>query len=374
MLTKPKIHAKIHILKYYSKGRDMMRNCKLGITIALGCFLAAGQAKAFWPVFDFGEIPLGIITQIETAAENLSEMKAQISEMTENLRAIGDVRQTVAKFGKDLYNESGLDDLAETTATIVDKNFAANTVIQDKVIEAAKAVNDTHKTIINTVISQIEKETKIATKDISEYIKLAQNEKYIPLIEEDEEEIVDTDKEKKNLKNYFETIRKENLQLYVKLNDLFESSINVMNDGADLNHQALSALGEALKETDQKIDEIERKELQERTLNLLNKEQENSDFGIGLMENEQTKYSKLYQEKIVENLNNYQKMVQAYLEGNISAQELRDAGKNLKAEVDAINIFEDNSIFSQYNKENIDIQNSTNKLAEDVKRIGKDNS
>jgi len=46
----------------------------------------------------------------------------------------------------------------------------------------------------------------------------------------------------------------------------------------------------------------------------------------------------------------------------------------LKAEVDAINIFEDNSIFSQYNKENIDIQNSTNKLAEDVKRIGKDNS
>ena len=352
-----------------------MRNCKLSITIALSCFLAASPAKAFWPVFDFAEIPAGIITQVLTSAQNLSEMKSQISELTENLRAIGDTCQTISQFRKDLYMGDDTGDVASATGVAVDKTLATSIVVQDKVITAANGVNDAHKAIINKVVSQIEQEIKVAAAETS--IKLAQNDIYTPYIEENEEEIVDTNKEKENLQNFFAAVKKENQQLYVKMNDLFESSISVMNDSADLNHQALSTLEQAIEKSEQKVNENERKELQERTAALLNREQENSDLGISLMESVQNKYSKQYQEKIADNLSNYQKMVQAYLDGNVTAQELREAGTNLKAEVNAIDIFDDSNIFAQYNKENAEVHDSTSKLVEDVKRVwaeDKDNS
>lgn len=355
--------------KYYSKGRDIMRNCKLSITIALGCFLITNPAKAFFPVFDFAEMPAGVITQVLTSAQNLSEIKSQLAEMTENLRAIGDVRQTITQFSKSLYKGKG-SKTAEATMQAVEKAFAANTIAQDKAISAVNSINDAHKSIIDSMVSQIEQETKISSAETSNYIQLAQNDLSLPIVEEEEEETADINKEKENLQKYFDDVKKQNLDLYVKMNDLFESSISVMNESADLNHQAFLTLNNVIKDSGEEINATDRQQLEERTTALLNKDQENSDFGISLMEDIQANYSKQYHEKIADSINNYQKMVQAYIDGHITAQELKDAGNALKAGAEVASV--DGQIFAQYNQENGRVQAETSKLVADVKKAWAD--
>lgn len=358
------------MIKYYSKGRDIMRNCKLNITIALGCILIASPVKAFFPVCDYCELPTGVVPQITLAAQNLSEMKTQLSAMTENLRAIGDVRQTITAFSKDDTNEDDVVIAAVATRDAVDMAFANNIVVQDKVMEIAQVVNDTHKSIINAMVSQVEQEMKIASVSTPN-IEIAQNDMYIPVIEENEEEAVDVNEEKESVQKYFEKIKNENNQLYVKMNDLFESSISVMNESAELNQQALRQLKTVLKELPE-ITDGEKAQMQERTNDLIKKEQENSDLSISLMEDIQVNYSKQYQEKIAANLNNYQKMVQAYIEGNVTAKELREAGNTLKTEVNAVNIFADSNVFAQYNQESEKVKSSTTKLVEDINQWAKE--
>ena len=81
-------------------------------------------------------------------------------------------------------------------------------------------------------------------------------------------------------------------------------------------------------------------------------------------------YNQEYQEKIADGINNYEKVVDGYVHGNISAAEVSAAGEKLKQDIATIDVMPDKSVLAEINRDEKTLRDNFSRLAEDIKKAG----
>jgi len=328
-------------------------------------FMKPAQALIY---LDLTEYPTGVIPQVTQAADALSNVKSQLSEMTNNLKAIGNVKQTIAQYGKDLYNK-GMQYAANNAVETINNTLETSVIAQDELNKTTDKVDSAQKVFAEVLVKQIESGMKLARNHFTESTQLAYNQNNFPLIEEEEEENIDIKQMQKGLIVVFENIKKESSQLSLELNDVYDEAISIMNRGADLNNKALAELLKKVDTSGNKLSEEQRVAIQTKLRDLISREQKISDTGIEIAEQNQTRYNKEYQEKMAEGINNYQNAVLAYTEGNITKEEVLKAGALFKNNVASIDVSSNKEQWLSYKQEITAVQKETAELAKEISRI-----
>ena len=139
-----------------------------------------------------------------------------------------------------------------------------------------------------------------------------------------------------------------------------------MNQTADMNHKSLAALEKFLKSA-KEADADKLADLRVRVNDLMQREQLLSDKSVQAVENNKNQHNKDYQENIADGINNYQKIVQAYMSGDISKEEVLNAGAKLKQAVASSKTA--TTVSDSYKKDIAAIQEETLALAKEVKSL-----
>ncbi len=372
ILTKLKKNVTIHIIEVLFYGRRKMSGCKQSIAMAFcGIMLLVKPASAFWPVFDFMEI-IPVTSQVSTAAEAFVQVKSQLMQLSETLKALAAKGGTIAQFSKKIKKHlSSVGDQASSTSDGVSQNLKTNDDVQDNLDQIADKINEGQQILIDQTV---------------DHVNNVLNHRFRPLIiktddddrgndqpqsieeEEEEEEVSEKQALKEDVLEVMKNIREDSAELTMQLNDAFEEVIAVMNKNAQENHQMLSDLNKSLRDL-ANVDLVKKQQLQDRLAALTIREQNVSNWGISIAEAERDKYNQESKSKIQEGLNNYQKVVLAYIDGHASKEDVSEAGNTLKKQAKSISVKPDAMVISKYKQEIAAVQEEISNITTEIKEL-----
>lgn len=330
--------------------------------------LSVRPACAFWPVFDMGEI-IQSVPQVKTGLETLANAKKQLSELKNGLSSIGINPQTIASFTPDL---SKINDVIASADT-VNINIENSVTGQDFALNSLDSVETLQKSATEDFINQIR-------NDISENKEYAETPSdkqpivlaslmYEEIIEEEEEEEIPEEEALKNeIWEKFAVIKAENEQLNIKINDVMDGVLAILNRSAQQNQEILANLKKAITNTE-KLSIEDKTAFKKRLAILMEKEQALSDQGVEIIEVKKNHYNQEYKNKIKDGLNNYEKAVVAYLKGNINKAEIDSIGQKLRENIRSINTKADSSVIQNYKEDATLVQKEIKNLKEDIEKL-----
>ena len=189
--------------------------------------------------------------------------------------------------------------------------------------------------------------------------------------EEEEEEIPDVVDEavKDELQAGFDAVKEESLKVAEQVNDAFDASIRSLNKTAQDSLKVFDRLEEVIAKT-KDISPADKKEFSARLIELKKEQQRVSDRALAVTEAAKDNYNQEYQEKIADGINNYEKVVDGYVLGNISAAEVSAAGEKLKQDIAAIDVMPDKSVLAEISRDEKTLRDNFSRLAEDIKKAG----
>ena len=134
----------------------MRRFNRLCAVVVCCAMLFSMPAKAFWPVFDFTEIA-PVISQVSTGIERVRNLKDQLLEMKNNLKAIGDKIKSFAQFAKDIADKvvnvaNQVREGIEEIAGYVEKGKE----LVDNVVDAGEQVTGAVEDVVDTSVDVTE--------------------------------------------------------------------------------------------------------------------------------------------------------------------------------------------------------------------------
>lgn len=324
-----------------------MTKTKQGLAVVLcGLWILCKPAYALYPVFDFGEV-IPVSSEVTTMAESLKNAKKQLMDIIDTKNAIG-FGKRMAVFQKALAK---IDTVTQSVKSATSVN---------KILDQQKSISSA---IHNTVNSQVLKQAKVVTTAVDQVQTAINDGKIKPEIEE-----VSKDEAKEYVSNMFSDINDENKRIATEINDTLDSTLNTFNNNAEKNHQTLTELSEIL-EQDENIEPEKKKELQNKLDNIIQKERALTDKGASIVEAEKDKYEGEYKTKVVDGINNYQKTVNAYIEGVISKDGVVEEGAQLKQAMENFEIKPDQTVLDSYQQEATDLGNEIDALAEEIKQL-----
>ena len=187
------------------------------------------------------------------------------------------------------------------------------------------------------------------------------------IIEEEEEEIIsDLDEDVKTL---FSNTKEDLDQLVIQMNDTFDEAIYKMNEGSKLSQKKLAELLDALRSlSEEDIDTKDKDELEKRLRDLIVRSQKVSDWGANIAESAKNRYNREYKAKILDGINNYQKVIEAYANNNATREDVEIEGNILKKSISEINVIPDTGIMISYKKEVREVMKEAENLSADIKQ------
>lgn len=311
-----------------------MNRCKLGTILACcGVFILCHTANAFL-VLDPGQL-IPVPKEISNGITKLGEIKSALTNLKENLSAIGDKVNSISEFNKDasLKNPENQCKMAAATNDSVIDNIKSIAVAQSGIADILKIAQSTKKDLADGIVLQTEELIKTASAENNEEIKA-------------------------NIAANFENIKELGSQLTENVNEAFDTALNTVNQNAQKSHEALTNLRKvAMFEENLNTDEKE----MWRSNDLNNREQAVSDEGINMIEVAHEQYNKEYKEKFADELNNYQKVVLAYADGNAGKEDVINAGEQFKLAVANINVDLNEEKRANYKENAAGLQNEVEK-------------
>jgi hypothetical protein len=277
----------------------------------------------------------------------MHDIASNVEDVSGNLEAV------LAKLEEEGYD-------VESIREIIEQGKDAN----DYVDKGEKGYNDVNKGINKGLDVLKGKKNKGKDGDKGQEGAPANNE---TVIEEEEEEIISEKND--DIEAVFNNTKEESSQLVIQLNDTFDEALNSMNKGAAISQEKLTELSEALRAlTEEDIDAKDKASLEKRLGELIEHSQKVSDWGVSIAENAKNKYNREYKDKILDGINNYQKVVQAYKKGNATKDDVTIAGATLKKSVSEVNAIPDKAIMVSYKREVGIVIEEARKLSEDIKK------
>ena len=306
----------------------MDRTKVLGI-VALSCAIViSSPAKAFWPVFDFGEVPV-IVSKVTTAFEALSENKEQLMKMNGALDAMGKSIDNIAQFGQDLRGlTEDIQDVVNNTVDGINENSGADIKVPESINNGLTITNDALGDGLEDIIdktqetlkpgedileegasgidnaqkgaNQVNEGMKKLEEKNEEEKKQSQTDEAIEE-EEEEEEIAEESRDiiKEEIIVRIDEFESESKKIIAQMNDVLDTGINTLNKSAQNTKKILDNLGKSIKETEQ-LNESDKEILIQRIEKLKMQHQNVSDKTIAIVENAKESYNQEYENKLID--------------------------------------------------------------------------
>ena len=304
----------------------MMKNQLSLILISFGLLIVSKPATAF-PVLDFGQV-IPLPQQVSNGIARLKEVKDSLTNLKQTLSEIGDEVKSISEFSKDISIDPS-------------KLKKAAKVSHNNVLENMEGI-----AVAQSGLSDILKMAQEAKQDLAEGI-VAQTEELLVASEENPQI-------KENLAANFESTKEIGVQLAENVNESFNTALNTLNKNAEKSYKSLVELNKVVK-NEKTFDATEINTLLARDLD--NRERAASDMGINIIEKAHAQYNKEYKENFADELNNYQKIVLAYANGNVNKEDVVNAGQQFKLAVANITTHLNDSDIANYQKEAQTIKN-----------------
>ena len=404
----------------------MMKSKSLIAVLFCCALFVCKPAKAFWPTFDFVEFP-GIVSQVSTSVEAFKNLKEQITELKNNLSAIGDKINGIAAFTKDISNK--VTKAANSISKIVDdvnKTLGTDINIGQGLKNAVDGVKDATNAISNAAVASTEyisgatskmeagttligKVENLGTKaesalnkqeakkedkkndtattttpststslDTISVKKLnpVNNRELLPsaqkllIEEEEEEEEVSPEEDQQRIdtiKENIELILSETNSLSVQLNDLMDISLNTVHKNFEYNQESLEKVKYIINRA-RDIDEKDKVALLKSLEEVKQKQENTSKRLVEMIEAVKDNYNQEYNSKVVNGYKNYEKVAIAYIKGDATQEEMKEAGANLRKSVASINVSPDSSVIQSIEKSIKTMQEDLIVLKDNVKK------
>ncbi len=188
--------------------------------------------------------------------------------------------------------------------------------------------------------------------------------------EEEEEEEISVEEENAKIEEVRESIKNALLnfkEIKTHFNDLLDLSISSIQQNSDENSKTLDNIVLV-------INRAENLENKEKTLfisevnSIKEKQIKLTDRLIGVVDGIKTNYNLAYKDKIEDGYKNYEKVAVAYIKGDISKEEFKNAGKKLKNEARLIDIVPDKMVIAEVDEKIKEIKNELVGLTNKIKQ------
>ena len=396
----------------------MMKSKSLIAVLFCCALFVCKPAKAFWPIFDFTEIA-PIYSQISTGFESLKNLKDQLIELKDNLSAFGNSISGIATFAKDISDKvSNAAEAVGKATSVVNKTLGTDIKIGRDVQKALEGVAGATTTISNTATasteyisgatSGIDKTTNVIddvddakTKIDDKFNKKDETpkeetttpsedkkeeeaktttpakkesvgdkiKKMLPKIigkktpieeEEEEEEVSEAEDQLRidSIKENIGLILSESEALSDQLNDLLDISINTLHKNSEENQKKLLEIEYVITRA-QNIEDKDKKDLLASLSKIKEQQEKTSTRLVEVIEAVKDNYNQEYNSKVVDGYKNYEKIAIAYVRGDATKKELKDAGINLKKTISSISVSPDKSVMNN-------IENTIKTMQEDL--------
>lgn len=344
------------------------------VVLFCGMLLFAETVYAQWPVFDFTEIT-PIIKYVKSGIDTVKDLKNQLNMKVGTLNAIGKEVNSFAKFAKGIkksFNsgKKSADNVLNSTKTGEGTTKKTTTDTSN----AASSTVDTQQEMVDDYVNQtqdiIGEHQDLKTPEKSSPFIMSENTigKNIVFEEEEEEEEVDAGAIEGEIKALQSATLAEHKQLAVELNDILDTQLTLLNKSAADNMNALTALDTAIQQQN-KISQDNKRKLQEKILQISERQMKTSDWAIRIVESVKENYNKEYNHAIKDGINNYTKVVVAYIRGDASRESMINAGEKLKKAVKLINVTPDAGVLDELYKETADVRSDVEKLVAEINEI-----
>lgn len=349
----------------------MKKSRHYNAVLCVSVLLFANAAYAQWPVFDFQEIiPIG--KDVKTGVDTVKDLKSQLGEMDKTLNAIGKESKTFASFSQDISATGGDDaqSAAENAQTSSSNGTKATFQAPQTVSDATEDIVKTQKNMIDDYVNQ--------TNQIAGIQNGGQNMpstggNTFSFEEEEEEEEVSVNDEIEQINQIHKEILAEQKQLSVELNDTFESQLTILNKAVAENIVAFEELDKTLQNRSL-LNQKDKSRFHNRIIEITQKQRENSDWAIRIVESAKENYNREYNKVIKDGINNYTKIVISYIKGDTDKESVVIAGNKLKEDAGAINVTPDQSVLKELQRLSADINKEVENLASEIDNILKKQS
>lgn len=292
------------------------------------------------------------LDKINKATEDLDQASERVNDALDDLEDTGlvdtgDVRDKINDLNE---AQSGL---AGTANDVVDK--------KEKVEEGYDKAKEKYKEF-----KEKRKKKKEAAAEQQEAVEEEEEEEEIP----DTPDTKDMTALREEIKAGFAVARDENKKMAEQLNDIMDASINVLNKTAGENRVVLDELTQVIRDTD-RLDKQGKKVLLKKIAELQVRRQQLSDRMIAVAESAKDEYNLEYQNKIADGIDNYEKVVERYLRGDASREEVFSAGEKLKEDATLLNVAPDKGVIAELNKDAEMLKSEFAALAAEIRKTEK---
>ena len=313
-----------------------MKKYKLGaMLVCYSMFALYGMANAI-VVLDPGQL-VPVPKEISNGIDKVGEVKRALTSLKENLSAIGDKVKSISEFNKD-NSKDKCNEAAKTANENVTESMKSITLAQSGIADILKTAKATKQDLADGIVIQTE-----------ELINTASTQK--------DGEI------KANILANFENVKELGMQLAENVNEAFDTALNTVNQNAQKSHEALMRLSKVAMVED-KLNAQEQDLW--RSQDLSKREQFISDEGINMIEKAHEQYNREYKEKFSDELNNYQKVVIAYAEGNANKEDVISAGEQFKLAAASLNVLLNEDNRESYEKKATEMQHEVENATNDI--------
>ncbi len=351
----------------------MMKYKHLFFGSLFSLMLISNQTKAFWPVFDMGEI-VPTIKGVVESGKQLKTVQQSLADLKKSLETLKASVASLASFAAILgFDPSAIDEFMTSINDKISENLDRIANIEDEINSKMSEIAQGQVDCIESAIDEIENITtdvENLTNDVEqmadkvndtktdkplelkipediepkEPIKLETPEglliKDTPLKlevieEEEEEEEIDDNEQLSKAKQVIALTEAEIEKSHIMLNDYLDVAINKLSE----NHKITSAqIDEIQKRVDSSADIADDKKAQISEELEIIKEENDQLYSkiIASAESKKYSYNREYDAKIKEGFNNYEKIVEAYIYGDISKDRFLNSGKEFKKKVNSV--------------------------------------
>lgn len=351
-----------------------MRKYKHYILVLFCGMLSSVQTvHAQWLVFDFTEA-VPIFKDVKDGVETIKDLKNQLNVKNLTLGAIGKEMNSFASFGKGLKigRKSGGSSGENTVETVKSGEDNTRQATSDASTAATSTVN-TQKDITNDYIDQTQKMLdgrKLSLNSELQPFQISENT-IIPDIvfeEEEEEEEWNVSAIEEEINVLQASAMSEQKQLAVELNDVLDAQLAILNKSAQENENALKELSATIWQID-KLSQDNKETLQDKITQIAERQRGASDWAIKIVESVKENYNKEYSNKIKDGMNNYTKVVIAYIRGDATREDVTSLGDALKRNISTINVTPDMGVLDELYKKMADIRSEVENLVSEVNRV-----
>ncbi|MCM1323709.1 MAG: hypothetical protein NC218_06070 [Acetobacter sp.] len=329
--------------------------------------LCAEVAFAQWPVFDFKEV-VPISKDIKNNADTVTKLKQQLNFKDLTLNVIGKEIGSIAAFNQ-IVSAGGVGNINDSIDTVkTNTNKGTQTTNQSTTTVSQKTTDtvNTQKDMTDDYVNQTQQIIGIQNNKLNS----PNNRTNIHLVyeeEEEEEEAVYSD-EMESIILLHKEIQEEQKQLATELVDTLETQLTILNQSANNNISALEQLDKSIQDMP-KITKTDKEKLQKDIAEIIKKQRNVDEWAIRIVESVKENYIKENKSVFNDEINNYTKVVQAYMKGDADKAEVIAAGELLQKKATEVNVTPNTDTLAELNKAAKSVNEDIEKLTINVENI-----